>query len=145
MEGSHFNIKSIRIERRSTLISFYFSEFPAGILQGKFFNSDRPKYMNYGAVGFVMGHEMTHGFDDQGRQFDKEGNLIEWWEPETKKKYLERAQCIIDQYSNFTVKEVGLNVSIYSVFLKFGVYIKKKRFVIKLLIVKTDKWQEYSR
>lgn len=66
--------------------------------------------MNYGAIGFVIGHEITHGFDDQGRQFDKEGNLVDWWAPETKENYLERAECIVQQYGNYTVEEVGLNV-----------------------------------
>jgi len=79
-------------------------QFPAGILQGIFFSSDRPKYMNYGAIGWVIGHEITHGFDDQGRQFDEEGNLVDWWHPETKMRYLKKAQCIISQYGNYTIK-----------------------------------------
>ncbi|XP_043683237.1 neprilysin-2-like isoform X2 [Vespula pensylvanica] len=86
-------------------------QFPAGILQGTFFNNDRPRYMNYGAIGFVIGHEITHGFDDQGRQFDKEGNLVDWWAPETKENYLERAECIVQQYRNYTVEEVGLKLN----------------------------------
>lgn len=98
----------------SNLYNFLLSliEFPAGILQGTFFNKDRPRYMNYGAIGFVIGHEITHGFDDQGRQFDKEGNLVDWWESDTKERYLEKAQCIIYQYGNYTVESVGLNVSL---------------------------------
>lgn len=66
--------------------------------------------MNYGAIGFVMGHEITHGFDDQGSQYDKHGNLVEWWKEETKKKFLQKAQCIIHQYGNYSDKEVGLSV-----------------------------------
>jgi membrane metallo-endopeptidase-like protein 1 len=86
-------------------------QFPAGILQGAFFSSDRPRYMNYGAIGFVIGHEITHGFDDQGRQFDKQGNLVDWWAEETKKRYLEKALCIIKQYGNYTAHEVGLKLN----------------------------------
>ena len=86
-------------------------QFPAGILQGAFFSNDRPRYMNYGAIGFVIGHEITHGFDDQGRQFDKHGNLVDWWAPQTKEKYIDRAECIIHQYGNYTVEDVGLNLN----------------------------------
>jgi len=87
--------------------------FPAGILEGVFFQEDRPLYLNYGAIGFVVGHEITHGFDDQGSQKDGEGNLVDWWEPETKERYLEKAKCIIEQYGNYTVEVDGetLNVN----------------------------------
>ncbi|XP_046397833.1 neprilysin-2-like isoform X2 [Ischnura elegans] len=86
-------------------------QFPAGILQGVFFSNDRPRYMNYGAIGFVIGHEITHGFDDQGRQFDKDGNLVDWWAPKTKEEYLKKATCIIEQYGNYTLKEVNMNIN----------------------------------
>ncbi|XP_065215808.1 neprilysin-2 isoform X2 [Planococcus citri] len=86
-------------------------QFPAGILQHAFFSNDRPKYLNYGAIGFVIGHEITHGFDDQGRQFDKNGNLVDWWDPNTKERYLEKAKCIIDQYGNYTAEEVNLKLN----------------------------------
>jgi len=77
-------------------------KFPAGILQrGIFFNNLRPHYMNYGAIGFIIGHEITHGFDDVGRRFDGNGNLRDWWKNETKEAFLEKAQCIIDQYGSY--------------------------------------------
>jgi len=82
-------------------------QFPAGILQGNFFGSDRPAYMNYGGIGWVIGHEITHGFDDQGRQYDDEGNLKNWWKDQTKDKFLDKAQCIIWQYGNYTAKSVN--------------------------------------
>lgn len=92
-------------------ISISILEFPAGILQEAFFDADRPRYMNYGAIGFVIGHEITHGFDDQGRQFDLRGNLVDWWAAPTKQQYLEKARCIIEQYGNYTEREVGLKVN----------------------------------
>lgn len=82
-------------------------QFPAGILDGLFFQADRPSYMNYGAIGMVVGHEITHGFDDQGSQKDGEGNLNDWWTPQAKKNYLEKTQCIIEQYGNFSVEVEG--------------------------------------
>ncbi|XP_018009279.1 neprilysin-2 isoform X2 [Hyalella azteca] len=86
-------------------------QFPAGILQGTFFNADRPKYLNYGAIGFVIGHEITHGFDDMGRQFDYKGDLKEWWKPETRAKFIDKSKCIIYQYGNYTEPEVGLKLN----------------------------------
>ena len=80
---------------------------PAGILDGIFFQADLPAYLNYGAIGSIIGHELTHGFDDTGSQVDGKGNLVDWWEEETKDMYLERVQCIIDQYSNYTVNVNG--------------------------------------
>merc|ERR1712080_655437 len=81
--------------------------FPAGIFDGGFFQPDRPLYMNYGAIGIVVGHEITHGFDDQGSQNDWKGTVVDWWEADTKKQFLEKTQCIIDQYNNYTVEVEG--------------------------------------
>ena len=75
--------------------------FPAAILQPPFFNIYADDAVNYGAIGVVIGHEMTHGFDDQGRKFDKNGNLQEWWEPEDSEKFNQLTKTIIDQYNAF--------------------------------------------
>jgi predicted metalloendopeptidase len=61
-------------------------------------------------IGVVIGHEITHGFDDSGRQFDKDGNRIPWWTDETIEKFVERKTCIVDQYSNYTVPELNIKV-----------------------------------
>ncbi len=75
--------------------------FPAGILQPPFFDAKADDATNYGAIGSVIGHELTHGFDDQGRQFDADGNLKSWWTPEDEKNYGARAALIEKQYSGY--------------------------------------------
>ncbi len=75
--------------------------FPAGILQPPFFYADADDAINYGGIGAVIGHEMTHGFDDQGRQFDAAGNLRDWWSPESAAKFKERSQAVVQQYSEY--------------------------------------------
>lgn len=75
--------------------------FPAGILQPPFFNADADDAVNYGGMGAVIGHEMTHGFDDQGRQYDATGNLRDWWTPASAKAFKERAKAVIAQYSAY--------------------------------------------
>ncbi|XP_055627429.1 neprilysin-1-like [Toxorhynchites rutilus septentrionalis] len=82
--------------------------FPAGILQPLFYSQHFPKSLNYGGIGVVIGHEITHGFDDKGRQFDKDGNMMQWWNNATIRSFRERAQCIIDQYSRYKINEVNL-------------------------------------
>ena len=84
--------------------------FPAGILQPPFFDNKLDAALNYGAIGAVMGHEMTHGFDDHGRQYDADGNLRDWWTPEDAKEFEKRAECFIKEYSAFQpVDGVHLN------------------------------------
>lgn len=77
--------------------------FPAAILQPPFFDMDADDAVNYGAIGMVIGHEMTHGFDDQGKQFDANGNMVNWWTEDDTKKFAERTKVIIDQYNNFKI------------------------------------------
>ncbi|KAF5306388.1 hypothetical protein FQA39_LY08897 [Lamprigera yunnana] len=86
-------------------------QLPAGILQGVFFDGKRPNYLNFGSMGFAIGHEITHGFDDMGRQFNDDGFLQDWWKDQTTNAFLHRARCIIDQYSNYTSTEVNLKIN----------------------------------
>ncbi|HEX8491422.1 MAG TPA: M13 family metallopeptidase [Pyrinomonadaceae bacterium] len=77
--------------------------FPAGILQAPFFDASADDAVNYGAIGAVIGHEMTHGFDDQGAQFDAEGNLKNWWTDADSKNFKERTECIVKQFDAYVV------------------------------------------
>ncbi|KAK4879933.1 hypothetical protein RN001_008079 [Aquatica leii] len=86
-------------------------QIPASILQNVFYSKDRPQAMNYGGIGYFIGHELTHGFDDQGKQLNSDGNLENWWAEETNTAFLRKAKCIIDQYSNYTLPEIGVNIN----------------------------------
>ncbi len=77
--------------------------FPAGILRPPFFDFEADDAINYGGIAAVIGHEMTHGFDDQGRQFDAEGNLHDWWTPADAKEFKKRADEVVDQYNGFII------------------------------------------
>ncbi len=84
--------------------------FPAGILQPPFYNAEADNAVNYGAIGVVIGHELTHGFDDQGRRYDGTGNLRDWWTPADAKAFENRAACVVSEYGDFSpVEGVKLN------------------------------------
>lgn len=84
--------------------------FPAGILQPPFFGVDRSVAANLGGMGMVVGHELTHGFDDSGARFDEKGNMRNWWQPEDEKQFEERGQCVVDQYNQYeALPGLGVN------------------------------------
>lgn len=83
--------------------------FPAGILQPPFYNNKADMAVNFGGVGAVIGHELTHGFDDQGRQYDADGNLKDWWTKQDDEEFRKRADCLVKEYSGFSPVE-GSNV-----------------------------------
>jgi endothelin-converting enzyme/putative endopeptidase len=84
--------------------------FPAGILQPPFYDNKLDDAVNYGAIGAVIGHELTHGFDDEGRQFDAKGNLRDWWTADDAKAFDQRTDCLVNQYNGFSpVEGVNLN------------------------------------
>jgi membrane metallo-endopeptidase-like protein 1 len=83
--------------------------FPAGILQIPFFDVNNPKSLNFGAMGVVMGHELTHAFDDQGREYDKFGNLHQWWKNKTILKFKEQTECFVKQYEKYKINGKHLN------------------------------------
>jgi predicted metalloendopeptidase len=84
--------------------------FPAGILQPPFFDKKMDDDVNFGSIGAVIGHELTHGFDDQGRKFDPQGNLRDWWTEQDGKEFEQRASCVADEYSSFVaINDLKLN------------------------------------
>lgn len=83
--------------------------FPAGILQLPFFDINNPMSLNFGSMGVVMGHELTHAFDDQGREYDKYGNLHQWWNNQTIDRFKERANCFVRQYAQYNINGKHLN------------------------------------
>ncbi|KPM11965.1 Neprilysin 2-like protein [Sarcoptes scabiei] len=123
--------------------AFYWSQansivIPAGILRDIFYDHDRPQYLNFGTIGYVIGHEITHGFDNIGAQFDEIGNARNWWKNETKKHYNEKAQCMIHQYRQYklphdlringdlTLKEnIADNGAIKEAYQAYEKYVKK--------------------
>ncbi|XP_060756800.1 phosphate-regulating neutral endopeptidase PHEX isoform X2 [Neoarius graeffei] len=100
----------------TTVNAFYSSStnqirFPAGELQKPFFwGLNYPQSLNYGAIGVIVGHELTHAFDNNGRKYDKDGNLNQWWSNASVTNFNDKTQCIINQYNNYSWKEAGLNV-----------------------------------
>lgn len=83
--------------------------FPAGILQAPFYDARNARSLNFGGMGVVMGHELTHAFDDQGREFDKDGNLHQWWNNKTVERFKERTACLARQYGGYRVNGKPLN------------------------------------
>ncbi|XP_077785818.1 endothelin-converting enzyme 2 isoform X3 [Podarcis muralis] len=83
--------------------------FPAGILQAPFYAHNHPKALNFGGIGVVMGHELTHAFDDQGREYDKEGNLRPWWQNSSLEAFKNRTACMTEQYNKYLVNGEHVN------------------------------------
>ncbi|XP_017102244.2 neprilysin-4 isoform X1 [Drosophila bipectinata] len=110
----HERVNKTNWQTAPAIVNAYYSRnknqimFPAGILQPPFYHRYFPKSLNFGGIGVVIGHELTHGFDDKGRLFDRNGNIHKWWTDSSIRGFDERARCIIAQYSNYTVEEVGI-------------------------------------
>ncbi|XP_066145101.1 neprilysin-4-like isoform X2 [Euwallacea fornicatus] len=87
--------------------------FPAGILQPPFYHKHFPKALNFGGIGVVIGHEITHGFDDKGRLFDQQGNLMMWWRDTSIRNFHKKVQCMIDQYSRYVLPQIRVPIDGY--------------------------------
>uniref|UniRef100_A0A8C6PFZ0 Membrane metalloendopeptidase like 1 n=1 Tax=Nothobranchius furzeri TaxID=105023 RepID=A0A8C6PFZ0_NOTFU len=106
----HVNAESLLVPFLLNLVlttSFFPPVFPAGILQPPFFSKHQQQALNFGGIGMVIGHEITHGFDDNGRNFDKDGNMLNWWSNYSAEHFKEQSQCMVQQYGDFVWKLAG--------------------------------------
>ena len=92
-------------------ITHYKTELPSGILQPPFFTYGGPASINFGAIGKTIGHEIIHGFDDEGKQYDSLGNLRDWWSTKTERAYDKKSECFVKQYDKFREPLTGLTVN----------------------------------
>lgn len=112
----HESVNKTVWQTAPAIVNAYYSRnknqimFPAGILQPPFYHRYFPRALNYGGIGVVIGHELTHGFDDKGRLFDHNGDIHKWWTDKAINGFHNRAKCLVAQYNNYTVKEVGINI-----------------------------------
>uniref|UniRef100_A0A8C1IVR9 Membrane metallo-endopeptidase-like 1 n=1 Tax=Cyprinus carpio TaxID=7962 RepID=A0A8C1IVR9_CYPCA len=106
---THFlvNYPGIMLNFISFYASIFLSVFPAGILQPPFFSEKQLQALNFGGIGMVIGHEITHGFDDQGRNFDKDGNMYNWWSNFSAEHFEDQSKCMVEQYGKFSWKLAG--------------------------------------
>ncbi|XP_077998492.1 endothelin-converting enzyme 1-like [Glandiceps talaboti] len=108
-------VKRSRWEMTPPTVNAYYTPnkneivFPAGILQAPFYDRKYPKSLNFGGIGVVVGHELTHGFDDQGREYDKNGNMVTWWKNATVERFKERTECMVDKYNKYIVNGENIN------------------------------------
>uniref|UniRef100_A0A131YKP8 Gluzincin n=1 Tax=Rhipicephalus appendiculatus TaxID=34631 RepID=A0A131YKP8_RHIAP len=114
--GQKYDAESVWIVGPAIVNAFYNPSanemvYPSGILQGAFYQYGLPRSLNFGAIGMVVGHEMTHGFDDTGSQFNADGALKQWWTNETRTKFNDKAKCFIEQYGNITDEEANMTIN----------------------------------
>lgn len=93
-----------------SILPLFRIEFPPAILHEKFFSMDRPHYINYASLGNTVGHEITHGFDSSGRNFDLNGNYVNWWNEGTEKEFLNKSECFVQQYNRYEDAKTQLQV-----------------------------------
>uniref|UniRef100_A0A3P8UYM2 Endothelin converting enzyme like 1 n=1 Tax=Cynoglossus semilaevis TaxID=244447 RepID=A0A3P8UYM2_CYNSE len=106
--------KTVWLHPPQTLNAYYLPNknqmvFPAGILQPTLYNPEFPQSLNYGGIGAIIGHELTHGYDDWGGQYDRNGNLKQWWTEDSYKKFQKKTECIVKLYDNFSVYNQKVN------------------------------------
>lgn len=99
---------------------FFYLDLPSAILQRPFFDADQPSYLNYGGIGQIIGHEVTHNFDDGGRQFDLNGNLVDWWQKDSQKTFSSKADCFTQQWFRYLDRiDPGRTVGFHITFRSF--------------------------